>query len=736
MATFRSVVLGQPEIASIVFGYQTGVYEDVRPAFIACEELVEFDASKKLYMCDASLYEAFAPSGGAWAGPKQFRSSEYLLRTDVRDKSLPLHLAIAGGCAHLATRMLQCRPDLASEEAILLAFIKDQLETVEVLLDLRTTLPALTKPVYHARRQLENGYVWRFPVGFLVDLLARNDTNGLCLLARFGTGPDDFEGRQERDADSTISERAMRSAMQRATLANATLALDLFPWFVYPRLLDDVADKGFFSLVRSLHERGVVGSRDAMDKAAANGHLAIVRLLHSQRHEGCTLKAMTAAAINGHLEVVRFLDAHRNEGCTTRAMDEAAANGHLEVVQFLHFNRTEGCTYKALDGAITKGHLDVVRFLLEYRSEGASRNILNQAAGNGHLHVVQYLHDLGSFGCTVAAVDSAIAGGHLDVVQYLFAHRREGCSRDDAVAKALQNGHLQMATYLLSLGYPFPTSAIRWYVSTLRKPEMVDVLRLYIDNGGALDAYCILYACGAHNLPLVQLLHAHPSEFSGANLIEMAIKTKAWDVVAFLLAHSATASVLLQALELELPSSHLELVMQLLERQPELRDDRLLQVALGGGNVEAMRRLLALGIGNPRECLREIAGRREHVSESKLLLPYCMHPTDHLNNVIFLFDLLALLDRHRKTTFRLIAQELSYQEEMASEAFARAPNVAARASTLLEAGEVIDWSLAVVICQRWTTDATASIEQLEKSTALVHDAELQTQLDRLLTAQR
>ena len=162
--------------------------------------------------------------------------------------------------------------------------------------------------------------------------------------------------------------------------------------------------------------------------------------------------------------------------------------------------------------------------------------------------------------------------------------------------------------------------------------------------------------------------------------------------------------------------------MRLLKRQPELHDDMLLRAALRSGTVEAMRCILALGIGNLHECLVEVAGRREHVTASKLVLPYCMKATDHLGNLVFLLDLLALPDRRRATTLQLITQELLDQGEKTTQTIELAPSVAARASTLLEVGDVVDWALALIICQRWTTDAPATIEELETKTALVHDA--------------
>ena len=53
----------------------------------------------------------------------------------------------------------------------------------------------------------------------------------------------------------------------------------------------------------------------------------------------------------------------------------------------------------------------------------------------------------------------------------------------------------------------------------------------------------------------------------------------------------------------------------------------------------------------------------------------------------------------------------------------------------LEAGDVVDWSLALVISHLHATDETTTAEQLQTKTVLVQDAKLKAQIDRLLSQQ-
>ncbi|KDO28664.1 hypothetical protein SPRG_20150, partial [Saprolegnia parasitica CBS 223.65] len=243
--TFCSVVLGQPEIASLVFEFQCGLYDDVRSAFRAYEELIEFDATRDRFECDVSFAKAFAPHA-AWEGGLTILPADYFTKHGANDARLPLHMAIAQDLVQLTKRMLRCRPDLVSEDAIVVAFYSNRLEMVELLLDERTNVPELRRNAENSENDVRvQGNMCRI----LSDMLSRDDASGVELLWRFGLRRGDF------------ARRVVVFSNRLPTSENFTRALAYFPWLLdlHPRLLDAVvAAGGLLPLVRLLHERGVV----------------------------------------------------------------------------------------------------------------------------------------------------------------------------------------------------------------------------------------------------------------------------------------------------------------------------------------------------------------------------------------------------------------------------------------------------------------------------------------------
>ncbi|GAM19717.1 hypothetical protein SAMD00019534_028920, partial [Acytostelium subglobosum LB1] len=215
---------------------------------------------------------------------------------------------------------------------------------------------------------------------------------------------------------------------------------------LYNFLKMPLADMCYYLPSRSmLHDCG------GIDRAAMYGHIDIVKFLTEKQLYRCTTYAMTSAAQNGDLDLVHYLHENRTEGCTTDALDGAAGRGHFTMVEFLHSKRSEGCTTKAMDSASSNGHLDIVQFLHHNRSEGATVDAMDMAAAHGHMEIVRFLAEKRSEGCSEKAILLASAGGHLEIVIYLLMNRSEN-NILKAMNYAASNGHKEVFEYLFNHG--------------------------------------------------------------------------------------------------------------------------------------------------------------------------------------------------------------------------------------------------------------------------------------------
>lgn len=130
-------------------------------------------------------------------------------------------------------------------------------------------------------------------------------------------------------------------------------------------LMSSVAcENGCINVVKLLHEKNKTFTKDAMDNAAGEGHLGIVKFLHEKRTEGCTERAMDFAAWNGFYEMVEWLHEKRTEGCTELAIIKASQYGDIRMVSWLHKNKP-GCSIEAFCEAEYNNHTEVIEFLKE-----------------------------------------------------------------------------------------------------------------------------------------------------------------------------------------------------------------------------------------------------------------------------------------------------------------------------------------------------------------------------------
>eukprot|EP00842_Homolaphlyctis_polyrhiza_P002259 jgi/Hompol1/3033/HPOL_003103-RA len=292
-----------------------------------------------------------------------------------------------------------------------------------------------------------------------------------------------------------------------------------------------------------LREGGEHALREVKEWAAESGNMQLLRLVLERDIGGpLTKKAMDKAAGNGHLEIVKFLHSYTRVGCTTDAMDEAARNNRLWVVQWLHLNRTEGCTTEAMDGASENGHLEVLKWLHKYRKEGCTPLAFTWASIYGHIEVFEWLWDaMPAMRPTVRHMRSATYSGQFWIVERFTKQTREDLS--ELLGSALSGGHLFLAEWLMSLKRCTPNSAM-----------MTDIAK-----HGHMDCAVWLHT------KLIQLNPAGVSYPPAA--IEQACRRNHVLIVKFLM---ETCRVKLSDTAFNtLATAHISLVQYLLQREPQ-----------------------------------------------------------------------------------------------------------------------------------------------------------------------
>lgn len=255
-------------------------------------------------------------------------------------------------------------------------------------------------------------------------------------------------------------------------------------------------------------------SKYAMNMAAQNGHLEVLKWLHDtykkeyefeieseikylnnhnlrRSHsyyqiEECTKDAMDMAAINGHLEIVKWLHLNRREGCSNLAMDLSAAFGHLDVVKWLHENRKEGlmtsggmCTKDAMNLAAAEGHLEMIKWLHENRTEGCSTLAMDYAARNGHFEIIKWLHKNRKEGCSYLGLNFAAEYGRFEILQWLYANTKQKCTQV-GFELAAKNNHYEVIKWLLETHRNDASYFPNYHFTVVNcSPKMINLLNQY-----------------------------------------------------------------------------------------------------------------------------------------------------------------------------------------------------------------------------------------------------------------
>ncbi|GLE08995.1 hypothetical protein PINS_up020470 [Pythium insidiosum] len=220
-----------------------------------------------------------------------------------------------------------------------------------------------------------------------------------------------------------------------------------------------------------------VFTRQDVEAAAAHGRLDIIEWLHSNKKTDLSeTDAINKAAAAGHLNVVKFIAGPCWADYTANAITLAAANGHLEVVRFLHEDsglRDADTMFQAVLGS----HIDVVRYLWETRKKdtdplacpmlvGLNRARMTALDG-GFCEILEFMTDVAQLTLPLYGMSYAAANGHLDAVKLLHSSR----PRADIEESLRRSVKFPVVTQFLLEHHTFGLKDLKHVMSKIKKPE-------------------------------------------------------------------------------------------------------------------------------------------------------------------------------------------------------------------------------------------------------------------------
>ncbi|KAG9400679.1 hypothetical protein AC1031_010122 [Aphanomyces cochlioides] len=507
MATAASLTFQQLESSceSLIFEFQDGVYEDLRGRFTERYDIMLIEEGV------AGLLPSFRSIPGC---PDRRLNLQLLaLHPSRHDEHFPLHLAIFEGEATVVERILACRRNLLSVDALACAIQNDQLAIGQFLL----------------KELLKSGIIDRESFGYLLDTAARsNSMEFLKYLHEQGFGP--------------WSSVAMEYAVGHGNLEMVLFMYELDPENCDSSSILEVAiDGGFIDIVKFILTNIPVNTNRYIfyGRAGAKGCLDILQLLYERQVPPYlhTNLASRAAAIAGHVNILEWMWTNYQEPGSIEWIEPVIRAGNIDVLQWLveHYHPDESGEVQSFiadplpvadveivelltsishslhmiypmslevaeflhnhgveftpdhvelaisaEGFDVNGRLEVVKFIHEncpyvrFKTDS-----MNDAASVGALEIVKFLHKYRREGCSSVAMDEAIRNSHFDVVKFMCENRSEGCS-EGALREALVLGDFEVAQYLVN---NFKNKQWSSLIDYGELPEMpLDVFEYLLDN--------------------------------------------------------------------------------------------------------------------------------------------------------------------------------------------------------------------------------------------------------------
>jgi hypothetical protein len=210
----------------------------------------------------------------------------------------------------------------------------------------------------------------------------------------------------------------------------------------YPRHYDKVhigdvvSGRGWLDVVIWLSGRpSVLFSKDAIDLAAMNGHLAVVRFLHESHVAGCSTRGVRLAARAGHLDVLEYLYVNQLVEYSTALLEDAVEGGHMNCIEWVYQKLLFQADYDFHDNikintysVVINNRVDILKWIhatfpnfnfnLQFRADW----YLNAALIHGYFEMMQWLHTVLGGRFEDNAMIRAVGDSRYDIVEYLLKH--------------------------------------------------------------------------------------------------------------------------------------------------------------------------------------------------------------------------------------------------------------------------------------------------------------------------
>ena len=184
-------------------------------------------------------------------------------------------------------------------------------------------------------------------------------------------------------------------------------------------ILYKMNERGYLMEIKILFLIPLLPHQYEANRAAANGHLAVLQWMKENNLPLPNQIGAIWAAQDGHLAVLQWMKENNLPFPDQQGANGAAQNGHLAILQWMKKNNLPFPDEHAVNLAAYYGHLAVLQWMKENSLPLPDQEGANMAAYNGHLVILQWMKENGLPLPNQEGANWAASNGRTAVVNWL-----------------------------------------------------------------------------------------------------------------------------------------------------------------------------------------------------------------------------------------------------------------------------------------------------------------------------